>query len=36
MRKYERKVPAIVVKPKQRVFIVFVKGADLGIEEKEI
>lgn len=36
MRKYERKVPAIVVQPKQRVFIVFVKGADLGIEEKEI
>lgn len=36
MKKYDKKVPAIKVKPKKRVFIVFVNGADLGITPKEL
>ncbi len=36
MKKYEAKVPAIVVEPKQKVFVVFVNGANLGISDKEL
>lgn len=36
MRKYDKKVPAIKVEPKQRVFVVFVNGADLQISPKEL
>ena len=36
MKKYDKKVPAIKVEPKRRVFIVFVNGADLQISPKEL
>ncbi len=36
MKKYDKKVPAIEVKPKKRVFVVFVNGADLKVSPKEL
>lgn len=36
MKKYDRKVPAIKVNPKDKIFIVFVDGVDTGIKQEEL
>ena len=36
LKKYDKKVPAIQVKPDKRIFVVFVDGADLKVSPEEL